>query len=187
MHVVVKNAAGVVVCYYLLSQTQSVFKKISASLVARYEAACTGYVPAGTAGASGRRSSPSVPRCTRLRWLRPMAGKCLRANSTLTSSRARCARDLHMTASASMYLLSRTSSCAQDPRSSKKLQITCATCASLWAEEAQTGSCGEDTCPAALSSPRQLGRGGGGAAPNRTPQSILMRQMKAHLSVFICI
>ena len=45
---IVKNAAGVVVCYYLLSQTQTVFKKISASLVAKYEAACTGFIPAGT-------------------------------------------------------------------------------------------------------------------------------------------
>ena len=57
---VVKNAAGVVVSYYLLSQTQTVFKKISASLVARYEAACTGYVPAGTGG----KWEKILPICT---------------------------------------------------------------------------------------------------------------------------
>jgi hypothetical protein len=64
---IVKNAAGVVVCYYLLSQTQTTFKKISATLVSKYEAACHGAASPQAPEASGRRSSPSAPQCTRLR------------------------------------------------------------------------------------------------------------------------
>ena len=58
---IVKNAAGVVVCYYLLSQTQTTFnKKISATLVSKYEAACQGCVPAGTGG----KWEKILPICT---------------------------------------------------------------------------------------------------------------------------
>ena len=102
---VVKNAAGVVVCYYLLAQTQTAFKKISASLVAKYEAARTGFVPAGTGG----KWEKVLPICASMYKVEVVAsdGRQVLAcvSSTLTSSRAKCARDLRTTASASTCLL----------------------------------------------------------------------------------